>query len=321
MVKKMKRKKLKVMLILNPAAGYKRGRMPPLGRMNIARLKEVYMPKKSNIEILKDIENTFAKNKLPIHTYLTKKRMDATRMAKQCVRKRYDIVVAAGGDGTINEVINGLAKSKAKVGIIPLGTANAFAAEFNIPFDIKKACNVIINGKTKTIDLGIANKRYFALCAGIGFDAKTIKNVKLREKKIFGSFAFILAGIRTLFTYKFHRLRCTIDNRIKKRCYHTVVGNGRYYGGLFEVTKNPKIDDSLLDVAIYKGKGFFRMVTYIFGVSFDSKVKHLNVEHFKAKKVRITSKIRTDAHVDAELIGTTPVEIKVVPKALNVIYN
>ena len=132
--------------------------------------------------------------------------------------KKYDIVIAAGGDGTINEVVNGLAGSKIKMGIIPLGTANAFAAEFDIPFDVVKACGVIIKGKTKTIDLGIAKKRYFALCAGVGFDANTIKGVKLREKKLFGSFAFVLSGIRTL-----HKINNVIKNMIIRSEYLMLI--------------------------------------------------------------------------------------------------
>ena len=119
----------------------------------------------------------------------TQKRGDGIRLTKRHQNK-HDVVIACGGDGTINEVINGLIGTKKPLAIIPLGTENVFARYLKIPSDVEKACQRIVNGKHRVIDLGKANGRHFILMTGIGFDAHVASKVEPLLKKLFGSIAY-----------------------------------------------------------------------------------------------------------------------------------
>lgn len=156
----------------------------------------------------------------------------ATELAQACVADGYDLVIAAGGDGTINEVINGLAYSNVTLGVIPLGTANVFGIEMKLPIEIRAACQVIASGYKRTIDLGKANGRYFVCMAGIGFDAHVLRKADSKLKKIYGALAYGIVGVAQLFTYRFRQIVIKIDDQpIVRKGYFVVVGNGKYYGG------------------------------------------------------------------------------------------
>lgn len=282
-----------------------------------------------NSQRMKEITDFFAYRKKSLDVAPTQSTRHATELAKKA-RKKYKIVIAAGGDGTINEVINGLAGGTARLGIIPIGTENVLAYELGVPTTILNACDVILAGRTKTIDLGLANKRYFVLMAGIGFDAQVASQVRPELKKMLGSMAYPLTGLGTLFRYKPQKLFIKLDNQVMERTgYFVVVGNAKYYGRVIslktftrrsQVTPYADISDGYLDVCIFKNTDLVSMFRYVLEASIGNITTIPHIEYFKAKHIHIRSgKEPVLAHVDCEVIGTTPQDISVAPQVLKVI--
>jgi YegS/Rv2252/BmrU family lipid kinase len=263
-----------------------------------------------NHGILLDVKKTLR----PLHARL---------IAKRAIGK-YQVVIAAGGDGTINETINGLAGSKVKLGIIPMGTENALAQGMNIPFDPIAAAKLIVAGKSRYFDLGKANGRYFMLAAGVGLDAKTIAGTKPVLKQLLGSKSYHLSAVKTVLTHVPAKLEVWLDDQVLPRWgYFVIIGNVKYYGGNLEITRYAKPDDGYLDVCIFKRTDVINMFKYFISAASKGYIpltEFANIEYFKVKRLVIKSEKPVLAHTDAEIIGNTPVKIEVCHRAIKVIY-
>ena len=269
-----------------------------------------------------DIENLFKKKKKKLTIKKTKNPLDAKKFAKRAIGN-FDVVIAAGGDGTINEVVNGLANSNVKMGIIPIGTENVLAQELKIPFNHLKAAERILKKKHKIFDLGKANKRYFVLMCGIGLDAKAAASVEPFLKKFFGRTAYHISALKTTLTHIPKKLEIHLDDQILPRWgYFAIIGNIKYYGGNISFTPLANYNDGYLDICIFKNRDLFNNLKYFIGAASKGKIPLLdfsNVEYFRVKKIKIKSKNKVLAHTDAESIGSTPVTINVVPKAIKIL--
>lgn len=311
----------KAKIIYNPLAGSMRGRIPPLKKLSLKSLGQIYVPKQSNEEIIQTIEETLHDAGYTHDIFLSTGRGSSIKAAQEAVAQGFDLIIAAGGDGTINEVVNGMAGASIPMGVLPLGTANSFAAELDIPFDLKEALEIIISGETKKIDLGLANKRYFTIATGIGFDAAAIKEVRPGLKRWFGSFAYLLAVLKTLVTYRFKKLEIEIPELAEKRIgYFCMICNTRSYAGSYELTANAVIDDGKFDLLIFKGKNASRMLLHLLklAIGIFSPLKNYDIDYMKVREVRVKSAKPVPLHVDGEIIGNTPLVATIQPKALSV---
>lgn len=252
-----------------------------------------------------------------IDIYKTRSKGDATKEAKKS--GTYDIVIVAGGDGTINEVINGLAGSKVKLGIIPIGTGNVFAKELKLPINIHKICNIIKKTKTRVYDLGKANNNYFLLCCGIGFDASVLKEMNPLIKKILGVFSYPVYAIKRLVNYNAPLIYVRANSK-KKKGFFLIVSNIKEYAGLFEFSPDANPYDGKLDACLFEYKiKFFRIIKELIKVKSKLKLKPQDVLHYQFENIRVESDSKVLVQTDGEIIGTTPVDIKVVPKAISII--
>jgi diacylglycerol kinase (ATP) len=268
--------------------------------------------------IIKEIQALFSQQNHDMDVYETSAKQDATRVAKERATQ-YDAVIACGGDGTINEVINGIAEKGVPLGIIPAGTENVLAKELGIPSNYRKAAQQILRGKKCVFDLGKANKRYFALMAGIGYDAHIASQVELLPliKNLFGSAAYPLAALKDFFNYNHPKLRVQVNGKTYTG-YFVIVANSRYYGRVFEVAHKANMQDGLLDVCIFQDLDLYNLIRYFVGVVTKKHDTFQDVHYMKAKQVRITGEHPVLAHVDCELIGKTPVEVEVCPNAITI---
>ncbi|MDZ4741940.1 MAG: diacylglycerol kinase family lipid kinase [Verrucomicrobiota bacterium] len=249
---------------------------------------------------------------------LTRAAGDATVLASQAVEQGFRTIVAAGGDGTLNEVVNGLANSPARLGILPLGTVNVFARETGIPLDLHAAWNVVVKGKTRKIDLARANDKYFVQLAGVGLDAQTIKETTFGFKKIWGPMSYIFNSIR-IASQEAPRITLTLPDGQKHEGCFALVGNGRYYGGSFEFFHDARLDDGLLDICLFKSQKHHDLIRYFNGVLFKT-LKHMeDVVTVKAESASITAEKETALEIDGEYCGTSPVHFSVQKSALTVI--
>ncbi|HEX8311836.1 MAG TPA: diacylglycerol kinase family protein, partial [Chthoniobacteraceae bacterium] len=207
---------------------------------------------------------------------------DARAIAAWAVEKGYRTVVAAGGDGTINEVVNGLAGSEVALGILPVGTMNVFAAELGLPSDLQEAWKVIRARHLRKIDLARANSQYFVQLAGVGLDAQVVQATSWEFKKNFGPLSYLVSAAQ-IAARKPPKLVVTGEDGVREGSF-VLIGNGRFYGGPFPFFKDAKIDDGKLDVLIFKNLGYLDIARYLAGIITGTHTELKDVEYFQTRK-------------------------------------
>ncbi len=250
---------------------------------------------------------------------LTKSRGHAEELAKGAVADGRDCVVAAGGDGTINEVMNGIGRSGVALGILPVGTVNVFAMELGIPFQLELAAEVLKKGKTRRVDLPSANGRFFVQLAGVGLDAMIVKETDLSSKRTWGPLSYVftagvIAGKRP------PKLR-VIDHH-SGLCYEgsfVLAGNGKYYGGPLAFFPEASLRDGSLDFCVFKKQSHLDLIRYFQGILFGTHTAYKDVFYFKSSHVEVLSDDAVPWEVDGELIGEVPVRFKIKKQGLRVI--
>lgn len=244
---------------------------------------------------------------------------DAERLARHAVQEGYSRVVAAGGDGTINEVVNGIAESDATLGLLPLGTMNVFASELGLPtHDLKRCWQIVETGKTREVDLATANRKYFIQLAGVGLDAQVVKETSGDFKRNFGPLSYVISAAQIAARVP-PRLRIESEDAVTEEGSFVLVGNGRLYGGPFPFFKKALIDDGLLDVLVFKRLNYLEIIRYLQDVIFHSEITSPEVEYFQTKALRVTSEAEVPVELDGELLGNCPVEFTVRDRALRVL--
>ncbi len=250
---------------------------------------------------------------------VTRARGDAEALCREAVRAGSDLVVAAGGDGTINEVVNGLAGSDATLGVIPLGTANVLALETGIPTDPERACRLLLHGRPRALSLGLAGRRHFVLMAGAGFDGLVVYSIAKAARKRPGKGTYVAAGLRALVTARVPLLSVTAPGMPDLTGTGIVVGNGRLYGGRFSVTPGARLEEPRLQVCLFKGRRRIDWAGYAWGVLRGTHDLYGNVSLFKTERVRVTSEEKVYVQADGDLLGTLPMDFSVAPYRLNVV--
>ncbi len=246
-------------------------------------------------------------------------RGDAAGIAAELAEKGAPRLVVAGGDGTINEVVNGIAGSETELAIIPSGTANVLALELEIPMKLDEACALAVHGASVRLDLGLAGERYFALMAGAGFDALVIKNINPVLKRTIRRAAFPVSGIRTFFREELSPL--SIDSGgYHTEGYFVIASNARYYGGRFGPNPRASMADGLLDICVLKGRNLSRMLRFWVGALGKGTIDSAVAESFRSSEVEIGCPAGADVplQTDGEVVGRLPVKISIVPEALKV---
>ncbi len=249
----------------------------------------------------------------------TKRRGDA-RKAVQCLTDDDYKIIIMGGDGTFNEVINGLRNWKIRIGIIPTGTANVLAKELKIPFDIINACEVITQENELKLDLGKNEKGYFALLGGVGLDAMVVKDLNLRRVGNISYFSYAIPIIKNLLNYKYPKVSVEVDGKlIEDNAGLVFVGNTRSYAGPIEVTSYAKVNDGAFDVCIVKMKNRLSILKYIWRAFIRTLPESKDVMYTTGKIVSVTSDLNVPYQIDGEFAGYVPTMFEIIPKAVPVI--
>ena len=240
----------------------------------------------------------------------TGRRGEAENLARHAVDKGFEKIVAAGGDGTINEVVNGLAGSSAMLGLLPIGTVNVFATELGLPVHNLETCWDIIRGDhTRIVDLPSANGKHFVQLAGVGLDAQVVKETSLAFKRSFGPLSYLISAAQIAARTP-PRLFIDAENAPIRESSFVLIGNGRHYGGPFPFFKHAVLDDGLLDVVAFKRLGYLEIIKYLQDVFFSSDISLAEVEYFQTRGLRITSDQDVPVELDGELVGSCPVEFQ-----------
>ncbi|CAN5237212.1 diacylglycerol kinase family lipid kinase [soil metagenome] len=244
---------------------------------------------------------------------------DAESLARTAAQQGFDCVVAAGGDGTVNEVVNGLAGTSAALGLLPLGTMNVFATELGLPAGNLGECwRIIQEGHTRAVDLPSANGKHFVQLAGVGLDAQVVKETSRAFKKTLGPLSYLVSAAQ-ITTRQPPCLQIESPDAVTEEGSFVLVGNGRFYGGPFPFFKQAVIDDGRLDVLVFKGLSYLQMMRYLQDVLFNSHITSPDVEYFQTTSLRVVSEGAVPVEVDGELIGNCPVEFAIRKHGLRVV--
>jgi diacylglycerol kinase (ATP) len=244
---------------------------------------------------------------------------EAEHLARRAAQEGFANVIAAGGDGTIHEVVNGIAGTDATLGLLPMGTMNVFATELGLPTnDLGRCWNIIERGKTRLVDLPSANGKHFAQLAGVGLDAQVVKETSVALKRSFGPLSYLIQAAQIAARTP-PRLSIESENTSIDEGSFVLVGNGRLYGGPFPFFKNAVIDDGLFDVVAFKRLGYLEIIKYLQNVLFASEISTPEVEYFQTRRLRVTSDQAVPVELDGELVGTCPVEFRVEKQSLRVL--
>ncbi|MBY0122202.1 diacylglycerol kinase [Bacillus sp. S/N-304-OC-R1] len=236
---------------------------------------------------------------------------DATTAAKIAVKRKYDLVVAAGGDGTINEVVNGLAEQeyRPKLGIIPVGTTNDFARALHIPRDIEAAADIIAKGDTIPVDIGRINDRYFINIAGGGRLTELTYEVPSKLKTMLGQLAYYLKGIEMLPSIRSTEVRIEYDGKLfEGEAMLFLVGLTNSVGGFEKLAPDSSINDGLFSLLILKKTNladFIRIATLAV------RGEHINdpqVIYTQANRIKVQSSEKLQLNLDGEFGGLLPAE-------------
>jgi len=244
---------------------------------------------------------------------------EGTDITRELARE-VDVVVAVGGDGTVNEVVNGLAGTDIPLGIVPAGTVNVLALELNIPFAADRACDVIAAGRTASLDLGSADGRRFALMLGAGIDAMTVRELDPLAKRRFGRLAFVSTGVLSRIRHPQPDFEVDVDGRSFQATF-AVVGNSHFYGGRFGVTTQADPTDGVFDVLVYYGQNIASDALFWMGVPLELHLGHPGVTYLRGAKVTLRP-LEADTTVwfqtDGEFAGALPVTAVIEQRALQV---
>ena len=254
----------------------------------------------------------------------------ARELAKSAVEEGFSTIVAAGGDGTLNEVLNGIGDAengyaRTRFGVIPLGTVNVFALEMGIPFKIAQAWEVIRNGRERAIDLPEAtfrNKekettRRFIQMAGAGWDARAVELVNWELKKRIGRFAYVWAGLGALMPPKAKVVVRGNGERLEGD--FVLVGNGRFYAGKFPFLYRADLSDGALDVTVFPKFQWASLAGCVTNFVLGRYFRPGCQGYLQAPELEITSDAITPLQLDGELVGHLPARVTTRPKALRVV--
>lgn len=308
---------MKAHLIYNPEAGQQDGE---------ARVWQT-------VEFLRDQGWTLAVCK-------TKRPVDITNYTRQAVVERVDAVLVVGGDGTVNGAANVLAGTDVSLGVLPMGTGNVWAAELGlipVPTPLHRpdplaAARLLTDAQQRWIDLGRAvvtteggstRSRYFVLWIGVGFDAavaRVVEKQRREAKRRFGALSFLVAGIETALNYLGTRATIWLDGQVlEERAILIIVSNVQLYAGTVRLAPEARLDDGRLNACIFKGYGLPSMLHHLATVIGRRHRRDPKVATFDIRHMSVETADPLPVHVDGEPIGTTPISLEVVPRALKIL--
>ena len=288
----------RIMLIHNPAAGRGRGRL----QTTLARLRSL--------------------GSVP-EVWATARRGEAEALARAAVEHGYDLVVAAGGDGTINEVVNGLIGSGLPLALLPLGTANVLATEIGLDTAPDALAETILQGTPVDICLGRIRgadgvARLFTTVAGAGADAHAVASVDQVGKKVLGTGAYYAEMARQLLIFPFPNYRIDVDGTVYNAA-SVVIANGRHYAGQYVLAPDAKLIEPSFQVCLFERGGRLAALRYVMALQLDRLVEEPDYRIVTGCKVRIEGPTGDPVQADGDIVAALPVDMEILPGALRLL--
>lgn len=235
----------------------------------------------------------------------------AAFLAKQAAQDGFTTVVSMGGDGTLNEVVNGLVGTDCVLGFIPAGSGNDFGRTFGLRSgDVGQACSVILGENVQEIDLGYTEGKYFLNVAGAGFDAEVGHMANVWGKKYFpGHLAYIASILRQLVRFTPREMHIKLDGKmIATKAWLVAIGNARFFGGGMMIAPSAEVDDKLFDVCVIGATSKLELLKVLPKVFKGDHVHHNAVRCYRAAHVKLSSNSSMVTQADGEILGILPRE-------------
>lgn len=283
------------------------------------------------------IQNLLTKAGFDYSIRFTENKGHAVNHTLEGIEQGYRRIIIVGGDGTLNEVVNGIFLSKAckpgeiTVGLIPVGTGNDWGRMFGISLNYESAIETIRAGRTMLHDIGYVtyhegetrHERYFINIAGLGFQSVVVRRSNTqKEKGRGGKMIYFYSLLRTLLTYRNAPAEITLDGeKINADVFSVNIGNGRFSGGGMSQTPDAIPDDGLLDVTIINNMGKIEIIRNLKLLYDGTILSHPKIDGYRCRKMAVTSESLLYADADGETLGHTPVEFSIIPSGLRVIYH
>jgi len=248
----------------------------------------------------------------------------AEDLARRAARDGCGRVVAAGGDGTVNEVIHGLSGSRVPLAILPLGTANVLAREIGLAPAPEAVAETIAHGIPRPVSLGRVTSaagrgRYFSLMAGVGFDAQVVAGVDLALKRRLGKGAYIVESLRQLGAFAFPSYRIVLDGSAHE-AGSVVIAKARYYGGAYSCAPDARLDDAKFHVCLFERPGRLATIRYAMALARGTLVGRADYRILRARRVRVEGPAGDPVQGDGDIVAALPFEAVMVPEALNLVF-
>ncbi len=252
---------------------------------------------------------------------------DAAAFARTADAEAYDLLVAAGGDGTINEVINGLVGLpdwRPPLAVLPLGTANVLAVELGLDLEEPALiARAIARGPVQSVSLGRASAadgkaRVFSLMAGAGFDARVVAGIDLRMKRLLGKGAYVVESLNQICRRKPPPLRVTVDGKDYEAA-SVIVSNVRFYGGRYLLAPDAGLDDPLLHVCLFRHGDAGNILRYAVALQRGRLPRSRGFSIVTGEDIRIEGDPGAPLQADGDIIAQLPVRISALPHALKMV--
>jgi diacylglycerol kinase (ATP) len=256
----------------------------------------------------------------------------AMELARAAASDGYRYLVAVGGDGTVNEVANGILGSAGSgdtsLGVVSTGTGGDFVRSIGIPRDYTSACSCLTSSRRLLIDIGVVEyqskgqslQRFFVNAAGVGFDAEVVEATERLPKYFGGTIPYLAGMLRTLIGYRNKSVLLSVEGKAEtRRILAVVVANGGYFGGGMYIAPRAELSDSLLDLVVIGDIGKFGLLKALPSVYKGTHITHPEVSMARATRITIESSERFLVHADGELLGGGPVSFWLRPAALSVV--
>ncbi len=267
--------------------------------------------------VLKRLAEELGAHAWQVELVETRKPGDAVWLARQASRDGLDLVLVAGGDGTINEAVNGVAGSNIILGIVPVGTGNILAHQMHMPilspmppYQIGEMADTLLHSRVQRVDAGLINGRYFVCWAGAGLDAEIAAQLEPRPRyaKRLGTLPYIIAAVSVASWFKGFRTRVSVEGRaFNTRALLIVASNIQLYAAFFTIARHAYMDDGLLDIFVFKGLGFSYALRHFLHMLMGQR--HLNdpaVIQVLARHVQVETTPAVAVHLDGDPYGETP---------------
>lgn len=237
----------------------------------------------------------------------------------QQYEKQIELVIIGSGDGTISAAIEGLLATQIPLGILPLGTANNLARTLEIPRSVSKACNIIAQGKTRRIDLGCLNGKYFLNVAGLGLSTAINQEVSKKFKRHWGVLAYMVTALKIGWQIRPFEVEIRWDNQsIQTKTRQVTVCNGRYYGSGMIIAQDAAIDDRRLDLYSLESQNWWEILILLPALMRGNHVNGRGIRTLHGRKFELYTPKPCPMDIDGEVIAQTPAHFNLIPQALSV---